>query len=335
MAAKTCLVCVCSMLFGLSACSAGSDELSNRLTRGVGAVAGAGGEGGTANGSAGSEPTSSAAGATLGITLADSGTGDCKPDPEICDGKDNDCDGIIDNVDANKDGVCDCLSIATVGHVGTWGKGNVFTSWLNLRTPKPAVDLADQVLTDDVLGKFQVIVFLSTTTVDVGGMYGLIPKHHAFTDAEAQSFKKWIQGGGGAMATTGYNYLGNHEEENINKLFSTIGLTYKSSGGISGFIKNWMPHPVSMGIMNINSTNGLECSGDGTIIATANDSKNVALQVGESGMGRAVMWGDEWITYDELWQDIQDEQVERLWLNIFKWLTPPKQCQVPIPATVR
>jgi hypothetical protein len=318
-----------------SSCSSSSNELSGPGHGTSGASSGSSGATGDADGAAGTGLGSNGSGGSLGITLGDGAAnpGDCMATPEVCDGKDNDCDGIVDNVDANKDGVCDCLSIATVGHVGTWGMGNVFATWLNARTPKPAADLGDQVLTDELLAPFQVIVFLSTTTVDIGGMYGLIPKHHAFSDAEGQAFKKWIQAGGGAMATTGYNYSGNDEGANINKLFSTIGLTYKATGGITNFITNWMPHPVSMGVLKINSTNGVECSGDGTTVATTGTS--IAMQVGQSGMGRAVMWGDEWITYDELWQDVQDEQVERLWLNIFKWLTPPKECQVPIPATVR
>jgi hypothetical protein len=277
-------------------------------------------------------------GGDLRINVIDAGPkpGDCIPMPEICDGIDNDCDGIIDNVDVNHDGICDCLNVATIGHVGTWGTGNVFTGWLKARTSNPPADLGDEVLTEDLLRPFEVVVFLSTTTVDIYGTNGLIPKHHAFSDAEAQAFKKWIQGGGGAMATTGYNYGGNHEEENINKLFSTIGLTYKSNGYISGYIKNWMPHPVSMGIMNIYIENGVECSGDGAVVATDNSTK-VALQVAESAMGRAVMWGDEWITYDELWEGdaAVDQQVPRLWANILKWLTPPKKCQVPIPDIVK
>ena len=60
----------------------------------------------------------------------------------------------------------------------------------------------------------------------------------------------------------------------------------------------------------------------------------VAMQVTEAGMGHAAMWGDDWITYNELWQNVKDEQVERLWLNILKYLTPPKQCQVPIPDRI-
>ena len=34
---------------------------------------------------------------------------------EVCDGVDNDGDGIVDNRDSERDGVCDCLAIANLG----------------------------------------------------------------------------------------------------------------------------------------------------------------------------------------------------------------------------
>jgi hypothetical protein len=41
--------------------------------------------------------------------------------------------------------------------------------------------------------------------------------------------------------------------------------------------------------------------------------------------------GDEWTTYDSEWANVTGEQVELFWLDILKWLSPPKTCQVPIP----
>jgi hypothetical protein len=50
----------------------------------------------------------------------------------------------------------------------------------------------------------------------------------------------------------------------------------------------------------------------------------------EVGNGKIFMWGDEWISYDVEWARVGEYQIERLWLNIFKWLSPEKECQVPI-----
>ncbi len=35
------------------------------------------------------------------------------------------------------------------------------------------------------------------------------------------------------------------------------------------------------------------------------------------------------------WADTQDQQVEHFWLNLLKWLSPPTECQVPIPPRVK
>jgi hypothetical protein len=64
------------------------------------------------------------------------------------------------------------------------------------------------------------------------------------------------------------------------------------------------------------------------------DGSRIALQVLQSQNGRVVVWGDEWITYDSEWADVEDQQVELFWLNILKWLSPPKTCQVPIPPDI-
>jgi hypothetical protein len=77
----------------------------------------------------------------------------------------------------------------------------------------------------------------------------------------------------------------------------------------------------------------MSCDDQGTVLAH-DQFKNCVLQVKEVGKGHVAMWSDDWITYNKLWAELKDEQVERLWLNVLKYLTPPKQCQVPIPDRV-
>ena len=69
---------------------------------------------------------------------------------------------------------------------------------------------------------------------------------------------------------------------------------------------------------------------EGDIIATGEDA--VVGQAVAVGEGKLFMWGDEWITYDSEWSEDQhpEYQVEQFWLNIFKWLSPPDECQVPV-----
>jgi hypothetical protein len=255
--------------------------------------------------------------------------------PEICDGIDNDANGIIDDRDVGNDGVCDCLNIATLGTIGPWSNGgNVFAAWLSARSPMGSVSLGDQVVTEDLLRPFQIVVSLHVGTMAVQGNNNRnVPANHAFSDAEAAAFLSWVNNGGGAMTTIGYSPNEAQEVVNVNKLLATVGLGYSPTNTqLNGLVNTWMQHPVTMGIRSINTQNGTEPADGGTTLATGSGQR-LALKVAESGKGKVIVWGDEWITYDSEWVDT-DQQVELFWVNILKWLSPANRCQVPIPPDI-
>lgn len=256
--------------------------------------------------------------------------------PEICDGIDNDGNGIVDDVDVGGDGVCDCLNIATIGEIGPYSTGgNVFSDWIDSRSPLGATALGDQVLTDALLAKFQVVVVLYASTLALDAQGKHLDPHHAFSADEAAAFERWVRAGGGVMTTIGYAGWENPEVDNVNVLLTPLGMGYSTTKlDVAGNVVNWTPHPVTQGVSNIFADNGVEPDGvNGTTLAL-DPNGHVALQVGQAGSGRIVVWGDEWITYDSEWADATDQQVELFWLDILKWLTPPKQCQVAIPPSL-
>jgi hypothetical protein len=252
---------------------------------------------------------------------------------EVCDGVDNDHDGITDNVDAEKDGVCDCLNIATIGDIGPWSNGgNVFKTWLSMRSPTGAVALGDQVLTDELLKPFQVIVVLhvGNQKVEQGGRTAL-PEHN-FSADEAAALERWVRRGGGLMTTIGYELDQTGEIRNANRLLVPLGVAYSTTKKVEGFVPQWQMHPVTDGVKRVFTEHGAQPDGaQGTTLAH-DEGGGVALQVIQADTGRVVVWGDEWITYDSEWADTTDKQVDRFWLNILKWLSPPKVCQVAIPV---
>ncbi|HEY2734163.1 MAG TPA: hypothetical protein VGI70_09265 [Polyangiales bacterium] len=133
------------------------------------------------------------------------------------------------------------------------------------------------------------------------------------------------------MTTIGYTADEASEVVNVNRLLAPLRRAYSTTKlSEDGYVQDWMTHPVTDQVMKIYTANGVEPDGANAITLAYDASKHVALQVAQAKSGRVVIWGDEWITYDSQWLAVQDQQVERLWLNIFKWLSPPMVCQVPI-----
>ena len=256
--------------------------------------------------------------------------------PEVCDGIDNDDNGIIDDLDAGHDGVCDCLTIGTIGQIGPWSDGgDIFSGWLEARSPQGAVALDDQVLTPELLAPLQVIVVLHVDTTEVSNGDTTAAAHHTFSDTEASAFGDWVKKGGGAMTTIGYTGNESNEVANVNLLLGTVGMAYSSTNvDLSGYITDWTSHPVTMGVSNIFTDNGVEPAGASATTLARDPNGRTALQVTEAESGHVIVWGDEWITYDSEWVDVENQQVELFWLNMLKWLSPPKTCQVPIPPGI-
>lgn len=251
---------------------------------------------------------------------------------EVCDGIDNDGNGIIDDVDAGGDGICDCLNIGTIGSIGPWSDGgNIFEDWLDERSPLPATDIGHQTFTKADLDKLDVIVVLRVDTSELEGD----PAHHEFTQDEIDAMDSWVRAGGGVMTTIGYTGDEAAEIVNVNNLLDPLGSAYTDDLSLDGFITDWNEHPVSDGVSNIFTENGVTADASTGTVVARDGGDRPALVVRQIDDGRVLVWGDEWITYDSEWVDTENQQVERLWLNMIKWLSPPEECQVAIPDRIK
>jgi hypothetical protein len=238
--------------------------------------------------------------------------------------------GIIDDVDAGGDGVCDCLKVATLGFPGGWGITSMFTNWLPAMGAAAATSLGDQVLTSVDLTQFQVVVSLSV--IITGVPLGKAPPVHAYSVAEQSALETWVRSGGGFMTTTGMT-KSSSENINVNQLLAFAGMIYDVTSptntySVNGQISDWTLHATTAGVALTATQNGWAPSGSGTIVAR-DASYGTALLVNTIDNGRIAAWGDDWITYEAAW--IATYDTERLWKNLFKWLPPPDRCQVPLP----
>jgi len=256
--------------------------------------------------------------------------------PEVCDGVDNNDDGLVDNIDAGNDGVCDCIKIATIGIPGIHGNRdgkpgtNVFKSWLDGKSTAGVVDLALEELTAEKIASFDVIVAQDL-------------RKGEYSEAEINVLHDWMKEGGGLMTMIGYGSPS--ERSNINAFLQPVGLSYgedqilQKDGTFTVPVNDmWnATHPIANGIKAIGIDNGYPVDGDGIVIAEEGDF--VTGQAKQVDKGRVFVWGDEWISYDSEWEQADASpvkyEVERFWLNSIKWLGPQDSCQVSIPTTIR
>jgi hypothetical protein len=289
--------------------------------QGVSTAGGGGTAASSGSASGGKGGTGDVGGGFVGSGGSGSGSG-TGGGPEVCDGIDNDNDGIIDNVDVGNDGVCDCLRIATIGLPGQWGAGDVFAQWLDSRSNNGAVSLNDAELTKTLLDQYQVIV-----AQDLSKM------NRTYSAAEVMALSDWVNAGGGFMTLIGYGDPS--ELTNANTLLGSFAMNYgaiqilPAVNGVTVPVTNWVAHPVTNGVTRIGVDNGYPVQGMGLTLAS--EQGYDVLKAQEVASGHVLVWGDEWLTYNSEWTGHPEYQLELFWLNAIKWLTPAKNCQVNIP----
>jgi hypothetical protein len=238
-----------------------------------------------------------------------------------CNGVDDDKNGVVDDVDATGDGVCDCLKVATLGLHGEWGDGDFVRGWLVKHVTSAAVDLDGELLTAERLAPFHVLLIRD------------ISRNHnatlSFSNQEAAELWTWVRNGGGLMTVIGYSDP--DESGNVNTLLEPFGVSYGSEQVVQGMsasvpVTQWFEHPLSAGITEVGADNGYPVVGQGITFAGQDDYElGKALTVGD---GHVLVWGDEWITYEDEWSSNTSYQVERFWKNALLWLTRATQCKV-------
>lgn len=226
----------------------------------------------------------------------------------LCDGKDENGNGIIDDVDKGRDGLCDCLHIGFFGALASdaGNKTGAFEAWLNARSDIPVKTIsATTTITADVLAGLEVLVVgnLKDRPHDNSGKTG-------FSQAELDAISKWVnEDGGGIMTLAGYTANADDAEPTA-ALLAPFGLGYDYKGRGAGVDNMGSPpmifrdiitpdHPTVAGITAMGVYNAYPVTGSGTAIFS--DGTNVLGRAEEVGKGHVFAFADEWITQDALW----------------------------------
>jgi hypothetical protein len=263
-----------------------------------------------------------AAGDDLGPEDAEADAADgvpCIPTESVevtCNRIDDDCDGVIDDVDLGADGICDCLGVLLLGDPGPRASAQ-FVAWLESRgtTAQRRVDSSGGPLTAaDLLGIDVVILDRLSRDYDAG---------------EVEALQAYVRSGGGLISMTGYDWRG-PDATRPNGIIAGLGARYDASVHLEGSVNDFdAAHPIMAGINAITFEGGypvVPIDGFDTAVVARLDGTPVGVAV-ELGDGRVFVWGDEWIEYDSEWASMPT--VPRLWANLLGWLVP-KRCTVPI-----
>jgi hypothetical protein len=211
-----------------------------------------------------------------------------------CDGVDENMNGVVDDVDKGKDGLCDCLHIGFLGALAS-DNGNstgAFQAWLEAHSDVPVKHIgARDKLTPEVLADLQVLI--------IGNMRDR--GNAGFTSDELNAFSQWIQNGGGVMSLAGYSASPNDMQATV-QLLAPTGMGYDLSvggAGVLGTVMNGPPPVIVHGITALGVFNAYPVTGDGQVIVR--EGSYTLAEAKEIGGGHVFVFADEWITQDVLW----------------------------------
>jgi hypothetical protein len=228
---------------------------------------------------------------------------------QVCDGLDDNNNGIIDDVDVGNDGLCDCIRLGFFGQINSdaGAETAAFQAWLVERSGQvPLKSLpATGTLTAAWLSDIQVLI--------VGGMQARAAQAGggaSFTADEIATFEGWLSTGGGVFTLAGYSATA-ADVAPTNELLANTGVRYETASvapeGVigEGAPPTWLTgivtpdHPSVEGVAEIGVYFGYPVVGDGTVILR---EQTYDLAMAKTfGDGRLFAFADEWITQDLTW----------------------------------
>ncbi|HLT39396.1 MAG TPA: hypothetical protein VK034_24100, partial [Enhygromyxa sp.] len=150
---------------------------------------------------------------------------------------------------------------------------------------------------------------------------------HTYTPQEQALLQAWIADGHGAISMAGYTNA-QIDVDQQNSLASATGLAYSAPIYIDP-VEVWEDHPIAEGAEGVQVYGGWRVIGSGEVFVRPqgepDNSLGTAVELGQGGA--AIVFSDEWISFDSEWQAIP--QVEVFWSNMIEWVGPKSFCADP------
>jgi hypothetical protein len=160
-----------------------------------------------------------------------------------------------------------------------------------------------------------------------------------YSSKEIEEFRRWFQKGHGFLTMSGYS--DDYPASRPNAFLDLVGFSLSSSVTVGiapdQEVKTFAAHPLGEGLRSVSFLGGCDVSTvkaapapakQGTFATLAGKTVGTWYESGDATNSRAVVWGDEWISFDSEWSKFPD--VPRLWSNMMRYLAP--QCKVPPPV---
>jgi hypothetical protein len=136
--------------------------------------------------------------------------------------------------------------------------------------------------------------------------------HSSHTAAEAHALSSWLETGGSLVVLTSYDAS---DYPPYQTLLSDYTFAFQNPI-IDGPVTELAHHPTTAGVTSLVFMGGYAIAYDAHFADLGSISGQPVAAVGSPGEGRALVWGDEWVSFDKQWAD----DVPTFWRNVLAWL---------------
>lgn len=261
--------------------------------------------------------------APAGATADDTDCDDENPNiypgaPEVCDGSDDDCDGVLSRMEGDPDGdgwfACEEAAWLENGDTvhndpTTGGEYGASHAAGLLATAGQQFTfggtMEDVTVDEEWLDEYGILMLAGAATF-------------AFDAAESAAIDAWVADGGGVVYV---GFIPGPEQcDSVNSLPAAFGVSCPDRADLdywTGSATTIVAHPITVGVSSVVGVGGPLWAVSAPSVSVVSQGTAAVVTAADSGAGHAVYISDDWVTYDSYAsQGNNDELV----LNIWSWL---------------